>query len=222
MLRKYDLRLIEANEWNPNEVDPINQEKLERSLEKYGQQMPIIIREIEGDTGGTVLQIVDGEHRYLAAKGLGWEDISAINIGVCTDQEAKRRTIIANTRYGQDDNEKLFDILQSDGVFETTDDILSTLPIDETELASLFSSEEVDFSDLDIDLDSDGEDVNLNLDAPAPNQTHRILRFKVSIEDADRIEDDIDGVKTEQGYSGADGLTNAGDALVYLLNGKLS
>lgn len=223
MLAKFDLHLIKPNPWNPNDVDPINQEKLEKSLSQYGQNMPIIVREVEGGNGGTELQIVDGEHRYHAANSLGWDDILAINLGEVSDEEAKRKTIIANSRYGQDDNQRLFDLLSTEGVFETADDIISTLPIDETELHGLFSSDEIDFSDLDDDLDTGGDsEIDLGIEPTTPTQTHRILRFKVAIEDADKIEDMIDTIKSEQGYSSSDALTNAGDSLVYLLNSKES
>ena len=104
MLSKFDLHLIQPNTWNPNKVDPINQDKLEKSLAKFGQELPIIVREVAGEEG-TYLEIVDGEHRFEAAKSLGWKDIEAINLGEVSVEDAKRKTIIANTRYGKDDSD---------------------------------------------------------------------------------------------------------------------
>ncbi len=96
MLGNISLGLIRPNQWNPNKVDPLDQEKLEQSLKLHGQQIPIIVRQVD-DLG---MEIVDGEHRFHAATALGWESIQAINLGQCSEEEAKRKTIYANSRYG--------------------------------------------------------------------------------------------------------------------------
>jgi len=63
---------------------------IRKSLERKGQIMPILVGEKEGDQ----YPILDGNHRYLAAKRAGWPDIDAIQTesGV-GDDEAQ---IIAN------------------------------------------------------------------------------------------------------------------------------
>lgn len=216
MLGKLPLDKIHPNPWNPNKVDPINQEKLEKSLIAHGQAMPIVVRE-EG--GG--YEVVDGEHRCAAARSLGWPDIDTINLGEVTREEAMRKTVIINQRYGQDDNAKLFDLLATEGVFEDTNQILETLPIDETELSSLFSSDDIDFESLDDDLDPNSdEDLSLSDDSLSAKPPHRILRFKLSNEDADRIEGQIEDARLSQGFTESDSMTNAGDALNYLLKGE--
>ena len=50
--------------------------------------------------------------------------------------------------------------------------------------------------------------------------TSQIMRFKVPIGDAPAIEKLIEATMKSQGFNGGDSLSNAGDALVYLL-GKL-
>ncbi|MFH3733079.1 chromosome partitioning protein ParB, partial [Acinetobacter baumannii] len=51
-------------------------------------------------------------------------------------------------------------------------------------------------------------------------QTHQIMRFKVPIEDVDAITKLIEKTIKAQGFTESDSLTNAGDALVYLLGSK--
>jgi hypothetical protein len=215
MLETILLDTLKPNDWNPNKVDPINQEKLEKSLQIYGQQIPIIVRSLEDGTN----EIVDGEHRVMGARNLGWFNIQAIQLGVCSVEEAKRKTLIANSRYGKDDNSALFDLLSTDGVFKTAEDILETMPIDESELAGLFSSDDIDLSMLD-DTDDEGGSGEIELELPDSRQSTRILRFKVDSDDADDIEEQIETVKAQMGLNESDAITNAGDALVILLKGK--
>jgi ParB family chromosome partitioning protein len=42
------------------------------------------------------------------------------------------------------------------------------------------------------------------------------MRFKVPVQDADAITDLIEKIMTDQNFTEADSLTNAGDALVWL------
>ena len=216
MLEMVLISALKPNDWNPNKVDPINQEKLERSLSQYGQQMPLIIREVMGEK-----EIVDGEHRWRAAMTLGWESIQAINLGEVSVEEAMRKTLIANSRYGQDDNAKLFEILSTEGVFETAEDILNTMPIDETEIAGLFSGADIDFSVLDEDED---KEIDLGIDAtdstPSGPST-RIMRFKLENEDADYVQSIIEKEIASSGLTDSDALTKAGDALISILREKV-
>lgn len=210
-------RLI-PNPWNPNKMDPINEEKLANSLRDDGLDKAIAVRELEDGS----LQILDGQHRVAAAQSLGWDTIEVVNFGKMTDAKAKKHTLIGNSRYGEDDPMLMANLL-SDNDLGSADDILNTLPIDEASLASYFDHINIDLDDLDLESEEDPDaeaDLGVDLDQKKPAKTHSIMRFKVSIDDGAGVSDLIKRTQKEQGYTESDELTNAGDALVYLLGAK--
>jgi len=200
-----------ANSWNPNVVDPVNQDKIRASIEKDGFFKPVLVR--ENSVGN--LEIIGGEHRVKAAIDMKLADVPVVNLGTVDDGQAKRIGQIDNARYGDDNLEALARLL-ADGEMGTAEELISVLPIDEAELADFMSHITMDdalkeLENLDVESDL------LDLDVPAPSKTHQILRFKVTMDDAEDISELITKTKHEQKFLEADDLTNAGDALVHLL-----
>ena len=76
-------------------------------------------------------------------------------------------------------------------------------------------------SSIDIDemMMSDDDDDLIPIDEKEIDKTplSRILRFKVPYADADALTTFIESVMKTQGFNSADSLTNAGDALVYII-----
>lgn len=216
-----DPHLLKANPWNPNAVDPINQDKLEASIRMTGIKRPIVVRELEDGS----LQIIGGQHRTAAAISLGLGEVPVINRGRISDSDAKRETLIDNYRYGSDNIDRLADLLNDPDIGSAAD-ILATMPIDEEELASYF--EHITALDLEGDLDAqlddappaleDGDDGTVDLGIK-PSRTHQIIRFRVSVEDAARIGEIVKQRKIDESLIESDDLTNDGDALVSLLRG---
>lgn len=206
--------MLDENPWNPNVVDPINYEKLKTSIQKDGLVKPIVVRELDGR-----FQILDGAHRFLVHKELGIEDVEVKNFGEISEAAAKKITLLGNSRYGEDDTDKMALLLESD--IEDAESLLATLPIDEHDLENFFAHESLDLSELDDLADEDDAEHGLSLDtsSTSPLKTHQILRFKVSVEDAEALAEKISTVKAQQGFTESDDLTNAGDALSYLLLG---
>jgi ParB-like chromosome segregation protein Spo0J len=210
-----DPRDLQQNPWNPNEVDPINREKIRNSLRSEGFFKPVLVRTLPDG----VLQIIGGAHRVEEAIALGMGKVPATNLGVISDVRAKRITLLDNGRYGEDNHEKLSQLL-SEGI-GTIEDLLAILPIDEAELTGYFDHD----NDLQKELDSlgdlsddDFEGGEIDLDIKnKPTKTHEILRFKVSVDDAERAKEVINRITREQGFTESDALTNAGDAFVWLL-----
>lgn len=204
--------LLQENPWNPNEVDAINEEKLANSLEEFGLFKPILVRELEDGTR----QILGGQHRNRAALLKGYEQVPVLNLGVMSDEKAKKIGLVDNGRYGEDDMERLAEVFSDLG---DIDSILGILPMDQSDFDNIFSN---DGSDLDLDelLDAEeGEDSEVpDLDIPSSTvKTHQIMRFKVAITDAPAFEAFIRKIQREQGFTESDALTNAGDALTYAL-----
>lgn len=210
----HDLR---PNPWNPNAVDPVNQEKLQNSIQRDGIKRPIVVRQLEnGD-----YQIIGGQHRTEAAIELGMKQVPIINRGKISDAEAKKETLLDNYRYGSDNLDRLSALL-SDPEIGDAASLLDTMPIDEEELAEYFAHIKSDDIDLDIDehlgeVEKEEDDEVVDLSAGKPLRTHAIIRFRVSIEDQAKLAELLKQVKIEEGYVTSDDLTNDGDALIHLI-----
>jgi len=96
---KLPLDQIEPNQWNPNEVTGEKYEQLKTDMEWAGQREPItvspstvfygeLVKEEETDVHGYIL--CDGEHRFKAAKELGWESIDAEVVELTEDEAITR------------------------------------------------------------------------------------------------------------------------------------
>ena len=103
------------------------------------------------------------------------------------------------------------DSIKLGGVFEMAE----FLPIGDVEMAAL--STQIDDDEIENLLSDAPEDKGGEEPEKKPSKTHQIMRFKVPIEDADDVTDHFEKIMQEQGFTEADSLTNAGDALVWLI-----
>lgn len=202
---------LQPNPWNTNIVDPINETKLDESVRRNGLFKPVIVREIAGG----VYEIIGGEHRWEAAKRVGLQTVPVVNLGTISDEKAKEISIIDNARYGADDVVALSELLKELG---SMDDLQIYLPYGDEDLTSIFSSSDIALDELGVDenFEKTEEDDPEPPAAKAP-KTHTVMRFKVSLNDAEKITALIAKTQRAQGLNTADDLTNAGDALVHLL-----
>jgi len=213
---------LRKNPWNTNIVSPENELKIRNSIKRNGIFKPILVREIAGESG---YEIIGGEHRWEQAVALGFTAVPVCNLGAISEKQAKEIGIIDNARYGADDSLGLAELLKE--ISDSIEDIQEFLPYGEADLDDLFGSMSA------IDLDSLGIDdeaaeteaellTELALPTPKPSKTHTIMRFKVSLGDAERLTALVAKTQKEQGLSGSEDLINAGDALVHLLSEHLS
>jgi ParB-like chromosome segregation protein Spo0J len=193
--------------WNTNTVSPEDQKKLEESLRRNGQFRPIIVYEAE--SGGYV--IIGGEHTTRAAISLGWDEIAIYNLGPISEIKAKEISVLDNGRYGHDDATELANLLAE---IAELDELKTFLPLGDEDLTAIFATQDIDLDDLEL---GDDEAEGLGVD-DTPPKTHQLLRFKVPLADSEYVEDKINAVMSQQGYKSLDSLTNAGDALVHILN----
>jgi len=204
-----DPRQLQPNPWNTNIVSPDNEAKIDASLRRHGFIKPIIVRSLHDGT----LQILGGAHRRDAAIRIGLHEVPIFNLGYIDDQKAKEIGLIDNARYGADDTLGLAALLEELG---TPEDLSTFLPYSDTDFASIFSSATIALDELDLP-DDDGAAAPSAAKAPAV-QTHQVMRFKVPAEDCKDVQTKIEKVMKRQGFTDSDQLTNAGDALVWLLN----
>lgn len=207
---------LRKNPWNTNKVTPTNEAKIRSSLERNGMFKPIIVRQVE-DTPG--FEILGGEHRWEQAIALGAEEVPVANLGFITDKQAKEIGVIDNSRYGADDTLSFAELLKELG---DVDELQGFLPLGSADLDAIFSASSIALDDLEIDenFERDAEE-EVEVSSAKPPKTHTVMRFKLSLGDAERLTALIAKTQKSEGYTSEDDLTNAGDALVHLLSGSL-
>lgn len=92
-IKKVDIDSVSPNTWNPKQPNTKEYENVKRSLEINGYAQPILVREKDGG-----YEIIDGQHRYLAAKELGYQKIYIYDVGEISDEDAKAMTIWMQTQ----------------------------------------------------------------------------------------------------------------------------
>lgn len=123
--------LIDPNPWNPNVQTDVIARATRESLEHFGFVEPVLLR--PKDDGR--FEIVNGEHRWKEAQGLGIEEIPAV-VRDLADDAAKKLTVILNETTGDPDIVLLGRLLAE---LQEDEDFRIALPYTETELAHLLS-----------------------------------------------------------------------------------
>lgn len=214
-----DPTLVKSSPWNTNVVSHENEEKLRASIERHGMFKPILVREISSFPGSRDIayECIGGWHRNEQAVELGYTAVPAYNLGPISDEKAKEISLADNARYGVDDTLALSKLLEDLDVGQ----LETVLPWTDVDIQAITASVAVSVDDLDLDeptLPDDDE----KPDAPAPKapKTHQLLKFRVPLGDAQRISQLITETMREEGFTAADDLSNAGDALAFLLLGQ--
>lgn len=104
-LRDVPVKRIDPNPWNPNQMTDDMRRAARESIEQFGFVEPITVRRHPDKRGR--FQIINGEHRWEEARGLGLTDIPAIVLDHVTDAEAKKLTVLLNEIKGKPDTPKL-------------------------------------------------------------------------------------------------------------------
>lgn len=115
-------RLIE-NPWNPNKMTAFMYEKAVESLQEFGFVAPVIVRSV-----GDRYQIIDGAHRFRAARDLGVADIPVVVVDGLSEPQAKKLTVVLNELHGQLDPGKLSDLLGDLAGSGQIEDLFSSMP----------------------------------------------------------------------------------------------
>lgn len=210
---------LRKNPWNTNRVSPDNEAKIRASIQRNGIFKPIIVREVAGQGGW---EIIGGEHRWEQAVELGYTEVPIVNLGTIDDVKAKEIGIIDNARYGADDTASFAELLKQIG---DNDELQVFLPYGDADLDAIFSSVNIALDDLELDENFEKDPAESEPEAPpAPKaaKTHNTMRFRASIGDSERLTALIARTQKEQGFTNEDDLTNAGDAIVFLLRDQLA
>ena len=95
---------IAPNEYNPNRQSEHEYKMLLDSMRDNGFTQPIIVQR-------TSMQIVDGEHRWRAARELGYTEIAVVFVDMSPEQ-MRIATLSHNRARGQEDVELTAELLR--------------------------------------------------------------------------------------------------------------
>lgn len=123
-------------------MQPRDKELLKNDIKRFGFVDPVTVRPV-----GKRFQIIDGEHRWLAAKEMGIE-VPYVDIGPVDDQTAKKLTIALNELRGQFDPSMMGDLLNELLQDESPEELLGQLPFTEEALAGLVGLKGFDWKGL--------------------------------------------------------------------------
>lgn len=204
-IRVTHIDLLKPNDWNPNEMTDEMLESVKYGIRKEGFLTPILAQ-------ASTNKIIDGEHRYQAAKSLGLKEVLVQYIDV-SDLQAKKLTLAMNNRRGHNEAAKL-DSLLSD--IKSMDDDLKGIELGFSEdyfnqLVEASTDWLDDLADTDIDKDTslDEEDASEEVAKKAKSEFSR-LNFVVTPKQRDVIINKLNKIKKEYNF------TQSSDALVKL------
>lgn len=140
--KKVKVNECKPNEYNPNVMTESQMEHLRREILRIGFLQPILINKDN--------MIIDGEHRWLAGKDLGMEEIPAVVIDVDL-KTAKTATLTMNQIKGEINPVKMAELLESLKEDYSVGDLSNILDLSELEIESYTELNELpDIGDIDI------------------------------------------------------------------------
>ncbi|TSP13936.1 ParB N-terminal domain-containing protein [Cupriavidus campinensis] len=202
-----DPATLKPNPWNTNHLSPEAEAKLDNSLKRRGMFKPVVVRTLDDGS----LQLLGGEHRAQSAVRVGLRSVPLINLGRVSDKEAKEIGLLDNSRYGTDNALDLAKLL---GEIGTVDEIAQFMPYNTAEVTAIFSTLNIDLDALDLPEDAEAP----QLPSAPKVQTHQVMRFKVPVDDVEDMTEMVEKVMKTQKFTDEDALSNAGNALVWILN----
>lgn len=206
---KVDPRTLAFSPWNVNSVSPENMAKLKESVKRNGIFRPVVVRELPDGT----YQVIAGEHTTRVSIELGMETIDVYNLGAISERKAKEISVIDNQHYGVEDTYGLGELLK-----EIDANPAEFLPFSDQELNTIFRSTQIDLDSLELPDEDLIPDYKPDEIQERARVDHQIMRFKVPIQDAERVQRTIEAIIKRQGLKDRDSMLAAGMALVHLCN----
>lgn len=123
VLRWVDISKLRPNDWNPNVMDADMYGKAIASIREFGFIDPITCRSV-----GDEYEIIDGEHRWRAAREENLATVPIIDLGTVSDDDAIQLTVVLNETRGQADPRRLGLLLRELASRNSKERLLSTLP----------------------------------------------------------------------------------------------
>lgn len=132
---------IDPNPWNPNVQTQFMYGKELESIREFGFVDPVTgRRKADGR-----YEIIDGEHRWKAAKEIGIPALPFNDIGEIGDAKAKKLTLVMNELKGKPDNEMLGALLGEIKDELGEDEFKQALPYTDADLGALMADDRIDW-----------------------------------------------------------------------------
>jgi ParB-like chromosome segregation protein Spo0J len=207
-----DPKQLVPNPWNSNKVGPENMEKLKRSIKDLGFASAVVVRE----RADGKYEILGGKHRAEAAIELKLKTVPVVNLGPIDDVKARKIGLVDNQRYGNDDVLQLARIYEEIGA--SAEDLVAFLPVAHADIEAVLNAVDINLDDFDVSMSED-EDEPDDGDVPRerPTKTHDVLKFRVSMANAEAIRQLVEATIKAENFSDNDEMSNAGDALAFML-----
>jgi len=97
---------LRPNKWNFNEQDQYQMDALVESRRRFGSIYPVIVRQ-----SGEWYDIIDGEHRWIAAIKRNEPTVRVKNLGEISDDLLKELMLILNEARGNPDQVRLAEVV---------------------------------------------------------------------------------------------------------------
>jgi len=135
--------LVKAK-WNYKTDDAAKAKKLISNIKKNGLIQNLIVRQLRGGK----FEIANGNHRLDSLEGLNLEDAVCYNLGPVSEKVAQRIAVETNETSFDADPVKLGQVLE--GLLEEfeKDDLLETMPYEETDFDALIAAGGFDPNDI--------------------------------------------------------------------------
>jgi len=124
-----DISLLVPNTWNYNEQSPEMLEKVKLNIKQVGFVRPIVVR-----VSGKKFEIINGYHRWLACKELGFETVAIVNLGKVPDPKAKMLSVVLNELRGTPNPVKLGKIIDDVYHSDTWESLANLFPYTDVEI----------------------------------------------------------------------------------------
>jgi len=157
---------IRLNKYNPNVVPDNIMNQLVQRIKEEGFLQPLLLRNIEPE-GEVKYEVIDGEHRFLAATKTGYEEVPAIVVDKKLP-EAMLATINMNKLRGEFDTLKLAEVihqLHETYSIEELEEKLGYTPEEQSGMESLLQYDFDALGDEGVELnqEDEGEDQEFKL-----------------------------------------------------------
>ncbi len=177
---------LKPNRWNPNTESDFIYGKVKKSIEEFKFVDPITARELPQG----IYEIIDGEHRWRAAKDLGYKNIPIVNLGKIDDATAQQLTIMLGMR-GEDDTSKLVELLKELNDTIGHDRMIDILPYNEFDITSLLELANVQFTE---DAESAEEKAKKEKESAEEDDDWVTMFFRIPKTVVDVVESEIDRI----------------------------